>query len=79
MELDVLYLDNHVLVINKPPGLLAQGDRTGDPTVLSLGKTLLKERFDKPGRVYLSLMHRLDRPASGVMPSCSTSSENGIG
>ena len=73
MPLEVLYLDNHVLVINKPPGLLAQGDRTGDPTVLSLGKAFLKERFDKPGRVYLGLMHRLDRPASGVMVLARTS------
>jgi 23S rRNA pseudouridine1911/1915/1917 synthase len=73
MQLNILYLDNHLLVINKPPGLLAQGDETGDPTVLSLGKAFLKERFDKPGRVYLGLMHRLDRPASGVMVLARTS------
>lgn len=73
MQLDILYLDNHLLVINKLPGLLAQGDHTGDPTVLSLGKAFLKERFNKPGRVYLSLVHRLDRPASGVMVLARTS------
>ena len=73
MRLRVLYLDNHLLVINKPAGLLAQGDRTGDPTVLSLGKAYLKERFNKPGRVFLSVMHRLDRPASGVMVLARTS------
>ena len=73
IQLDVLYLDNHMLVINKPPGLLAQGDHTGDPTALSLGKAFLKERFDKPGRVYLSPVHRLDRPASGVMVLARTS------
>lgn len=73
MNLEVLYLDNHLLVVAKPPGLLAQGDDTGDPTVLTLGKAWLKERFNKPGRVYLGLVHRLDRPASGVMVLARTS------
>ena len=73
MTLEVLYLDNHLLVVNKPPGLLAQGDRTGDPTVLTLGKAVLKEVFDKPGNVFLGLVHRLDRPASGVMVMARTS------
>ncbi len=73
MPLEVLYLDNHLLVVNKPPGLLTQGDRTGDPTVVSLGKAYLKETFAKPGNVYLGLMHRLDRPASGVMVLARTS------
>ncbi|MFQ5569875.1 MAG: RluA family pseudouridine synthase [Rhodothermales bacterium] len=73
MKLDILYLDNHLLVVNKPAGLLAQGDATGDPTVLTLGKAYLKETFDKPGRVYLGLVHRLDRPASGVMVLARTS------
>jgi RluA family pseudouridine synthase len=69
----VLYLDNHLLVVVKPLGLLAQGDETGDPTVLSLGKAWLKERFNKPGNVFLGLVHRLDRPASGVMVLARTS------
>ena len=73
MDIGVLYLDNHLLVVNKPPGLLAQGDHTGDPTVLSLGKAYLKETFAKPGNVYLGLVHRLDRPASGVMVLARTS------
>lgn len=73
LQLPILFLDNHLLVIDKPPGLLSQGDDTGDPTVLSLGKDFLKERFDKPGNVYLGLVHRLDRPASGVMVLARTS------
>ena len=69
----VLYLDNHLLVVVKPAGLLAQGDATGDPTLLTWGKAFLKEKFDKPGNVYLGLVHRLDRPASGVMVLARTS------
>lgn len=72
-ELSVLYLDNHLLVINKPAGLRSQGDRSGAPTVLSLGKALIKERFNKPGNVYLGLVHRLDAPVSGVMVLARTS------
>ena len=71
--LDVRYLDNHLLVVNKPPGVLVQADRTGDPDLLSIGKAYLKERFDKPGNVFLGLVHRLDRPASGVMVFARTS------
>ena len=71
--LDVLYLDNHLLVVSKPPGVLTQADRTGDPDLLSAGKAYLKERFDKPGNVFLGLVHRLDRPASGVMVFARTS------
>lgn len=73
MPLPVLYLDNHLLVINKPPGMLSQGDRTGDMDALTLGKSFLKEKFDKPGAVFLGLVHRLDRPASGVMVFARTS------
>jgi RluA family pseudouridine synthase len=73
MALDILYLDNHLLVINKAPGMLAQGDQTGDETVLTLGKAYLKAYFNKPGRVFLGLVHRLDRPASGIMVLARTS------
>ncbi|GIV62558.1 MAG: RNA pseudouridine synthase [Rhodothermaceae bacterium] len=73
MRLDVLYLDNHLLVVNKPPGMLAQADTTGDTDVVTLGKAYLKERFQKPGNVFLGLVHRLDRPASGVMVLARTS------
>ena len=67
MTLEVLYLDNHLLVINKPAGLLAQADRTGDGDVVSIAKGFLKKKFNKPGNVFVGLVHRLDRPVSGVM------------
>ena len=70
---EVLHLDNHLLVVVKPPGLLAQADRTGDPDVVSLAKAYLKERFDRPGDVFVGLVQRLDRPASGVMVLARTS------
>ena len=73
MEFDVIYLDNHLLVVHKPAGLLVQEDRTGDPDLLTLGKAFLKEEFDKPGNVFLGLVHRLDRPVSGVMVLARTS------
>lgn len=73
MDLEVLFEDNHLLVINKPAGLLAQGDRTGDQTVLDLGKDYLKRKYNKPGNVFLALVHRLDRPVSGVMVLARTS------
>lgn len=71
--MDVLHLDNHLLVVNKPPGVLVQADRTGDLDLLTMGKAFVKERFDKPGDVFLGLVHRLDRPASGVMVFARTS------
>lgn len=73
MHLPVLYLDNHLLVVVKPAGMLSQADRTGDPDALTLGRELVRERFDKPGNVFLGLVHRLDRPASGVMVFARTS------
>lgn len=73
MTLPVLYVDNHMLVVSKPPGLLAQGDQTGDASILSLGKAYVKAAFDKPGNVYLGLVHRLDRPSSGLMVLARTS------
>ncbi len=73
MKFDVLYLDNHLLAVGKPAGLLVQADRTGDPDLLTLGKAFLKERFDKPGNVFLGLVHRLDRPVSGVVVLARTS------
>ncbi len=73
MKRHILFVDNHLLVINKPAGMLAQADRTGDPDVLTLGKAYLKERFDRPGKVFLGLVHRLDRPVSGVMVLARTS------
>ncbi|MGB4168243.1 MAG: RluA family pseudouridine synthase [Tepidanaerobacteraceae bacterium] len=71
--INVLYEDNHLLVVTKPPNLLSQGDKTGDPDLLSILKDDLKERHNKPGNVYLGLVHRLDRPVGGVMVFAKTS------
>ncbi len=68
-----LYVDNHVLVVIKPPGVLAQADRTGDPDLASLAKVYLKERFERPGDVFVGIVHRLDRPASGLTVLARTS------
>lgn len=63
----VLYEDNHLLAVNKPAGWLVQGDRTGDATLTDWGKTYLKEKYAKPGAVFLHPAHRIDRPVSGVV------------
>jgi len=72
-KLQVLFLDNHLLVVHKPAGLLVQGDRTGDITLLDNARSSLKETFRKPGNVYLAVVHRLDRPTSGVLLFARTS------
>src|SRR5262245_50343639 len=71
--LDVLYEDNHCLAVNKPAGLLTQGDATGDPTLVEQARAYLKARYEKPGNVYVGLLHRLDRPTSGVVLLARTS------
>jgi 23S rRNA pseudouridine1911/1915/1917 synthase len=71
--LRILYEDNHLLGVYKPAGWLVQGDRTGDPTLLDAAKRYLKEKYKKPGNVFLGLVHRLDRPASGVVIFARTS------
>ena len=68
-----LYEDNHLLALNKPAGLLSQGDRTGDTNVVVLAKAYLKNKYQKPGNVYIGLVHRLDRPVSGAMILARTS------
>jgi 23S rRNA pseudouridine1911/1915/1917 synthase len=72
-DLQILYEDNHVLGVVKPAGMLSQGDRTGDITALELARRYIKSKHDKPGNVYLGLVHRLDRPVSGVMIFARTS------
>jgi 23S rRNA pseudouridine1911/1915/1917 synthase len=72
-EIEVIYEDNHLLGVCKPGGLLVQGDRTGDPTALGLAKDYIKEAYDKPGAVFLGLVHRIDRPVSGVVVFARTS------
>jgi len=63
----VLYEDNHLLIVNKAAGDIVQGDKTGDTPISEYGKTYLKEKYDKPGNVYLGVVHRLDRPTSGAL------------
>jgi len=72
-SIDIIYEDNHLLGIVKPGGLLVQGDRTGDPTALELAKAYVKAAYGKPGQVYLGLVHRIDRPVSGVVVFARTS------
>jgi len=71
--LSVLYEDNHLLGVFKPAGVLVQGDRTKDETLMDLAKTYLKQKYKKPGNVFLGLVHRLDRPVSGVVLYARTS------
>jgi 23S rRNA pseudouridine1911/1915/1917 synthase len=73
MQPDVVYEDNHLLVVNKPAGMLAQGDRTGDPTLLDVCKDYIAKKYQKPGKVFLGLVHRLDRPVGGVVVLARTS------
>jgi 23S rRNA pseudouridine1911/1915/1917 synthase len=63
----ILYEDNHLLAINKPAGWLVQGDKTGDQTITDWGKEYLKEKYAKPGAVFLHPSHRIDRPVSGAV------------
>ena len=72
-SLQVLYEDNHLLVVNKPAGLLAQGDQTGDPPLAEIAARYLKEKYKKPGAVFVGVVHRLDRPVSGVVVLARTS------
>jgi len=73
----VLYVDNHLLAVYKPSGLLVQGDRTGDDCLLDLAKQWIKQRYDKPGKVFLAMVHRLDRPAAGIVLFARTSKAAG--
>ncbi|MBP2680285.1 MAG: pseudouridine synthase [Candidatus Krumholzibacteriota bacterium] len=72
-QLRVLYEDNHLLGVYKPGGVLVQGDNTRDETLMDLAKAYLKTKYDKPGNVFLGLVHRLDRPVSGVVLYARTS------
>jgi 23S rRNA pseudouridine1911/1915/1917 synthase len=76
-RLRVLYEDNHCLVVFKPAGVLTAPDRTGDVSLLDEARRYLREKFHKPGRVYLGLVHRLDRPVSGVVLFARTSKAAG--
>ena len=71
--LDVLYEDNHLLVLNTPAGLPTMGTPGGEPTLLSAAKEYIKEKYQKPGNVYLGIMSRLDAPVTGVVLLARTS------
>jgi len=76
-ELNVIYEDNHIIVVEKPVNIPSQGDKTGDIDMLTLVKQYIKEKYHKPGEVYLGLIHRLDRPVGGVMVFAKTSKSAG--
>ena len=73
MKMPILYEDNHLLVVEKPVNIPVQGDKSGDQDLLTILKADLKIRYNKPGNVYLGLVHRLDRPVGGVMVFAKTS------
>lgn len=72
-NLKILYEDNHIIVVEKPVNIPSQADKTGDTDMLTIIKQYIKEKYQKPGDVYLGLVHRLDRPTGGVMVFAKTS------
>lgn len=72
-NLQVIYEDNHIIVINKRVGDIVQGDRTGDLPLSEVVKSYLKNKYNKPGKVYLGVVHRLDRPTTGIVLFAKTS------
>lgn len=68
-----LYEDNHLLIVNKPSGILVQGDHTGDKPLVEYCKDYLKEKYNKPGAVFCGVVHRIDRPTSGIVVFARTS------
>ena len=72
-QLKVIYEDNHIIVVEKPVNIPSQADKTGDMDLLTMVKQYIKEKYKKPGNVYLGLIHRLDRPVGGVIVFAKTS------
>lgn len=70
---NILFEDNHIIIINKLPSQIVQGDKTGDSTLADLVKSYLKVKYNKPGEVFLGVVHRLDRPVSGAVIFARTS------
>ena len=73
MKLEVIFEDNHLIAVNKPAGVLVQGDETGDKPLSDYVKDYIKARYGKPGDVYLGVCHRIDRPVSGAVIFARTS------
>lgn len=76
-KLNVIYEDNHIIVVEKIVNIPSQADKTGDLDMLTIIKEYLKEKYNKPGNVYLGLVHRLDRPVGGIMVFAKTSKSAG--
>ena len=72
-NLQILHEDNHIIVINKRVGDIVQGDKTGDKPLLEVVKEYLKDKYNKPGEVFLGVIHRLDRPTTGIVLFARTS------
>ena len=72
-DLKVIYEDNHIIVVEKKPNIPSQADKTEDLDMLTIVKSYIKEKYQKPGNVYLGLVHRLDRPVGGIMIFAKTS------
>ena len=72
-NLNILYEDNHLIVVIKPVNILSQADSTNDLDMLTILKDYIKKKYNKPGQVYLGLVHRLDRPTGGIMVFARTS------
>lgn len=72
-NLQVLFEDNHLIIVNKRPGDIVQGDKTGDTPLSEIVKDYIKIKYNKPGNVYLGVVHRLDRPTSGIVVFAKTS------
>ena len=72
-SLSVIYEDNHIIIVNKESGEIVQGDKTGDTPLSDIVKQYIKERYHKPGEVFLGVVHRLDRPVSGLVIFARTS------
>lgn len=71
--MDILYEDNHIIVVSKPQGVPSQPDETGDKDMLTMVKEYVKEKYNKPGEAFVGLVHRLDRPTGGAMVFAKTS------
>jgi 23S rRNA pseudouridine1911/1915/1917 synthase len=72
-NLQVVYEDNHIIIVNKRAGDIVQGDKTGDTPLSDVVKDYIKEKYNKPGNVYLGVVHRLDRPTTGIVMFAKTS------
>ena len=71
--MQILYEDNHIIIVNKSPGEIVQGDKTGDIPISELLKKYLKEKYNKPGNVFCGVVHRIDRPVGGLVIFAKTS------